>query len=191
MQKLEDLIADLISGDDQKAESSVMPLARLGEFALERLLVLLKDEDPDHRWWAARALAAFEDELACEGLRQALSDPIQYVRHCAALGLRYSPSCHPVPELAKALASEDRLLARLAGDALIAVGEAAIPALSEALHSTNAALRAEAARALAKMDDPEIIPILFSAAEDPSPIVQHWIEEGFERLGVGMVFFKP
>ena len=83
------------------------------------------------------------------------------------------------------------MLARLAGDALAAIGERALPALEETMRSSNPASRGEAARALAKMGIPAVIPILFSAAEDPSSIVQYWVEEGFERLGVGMVYFKP
>ena len=41
------------------------------------------------------------------------------------------------------------------------------------------------------MEVPETVTILFGASEDPSTIVQHWIEEGINRLGVGMIFFDP
>ncbi len=191
MDDIEALIADLTSGDDQLAEETLHSLAQLGEVALQSLLELLKSKDPDHRWWAVRSLTYFNSPVAGEGLVSALSDPELSVQYCAALSLRYSPTPLAVPNLIKVLESKDRLLARLAGDALTAIGLDAIPALEEVLQSSPPASRGEAARALAKMGIPDVIPVLYSAAEDSSSIVQYWVEEGFERLGVGMVFFKP
>jgi HEAT repeat protein len=188
---LEALIADLTSGDDQIAESALPHLAQLGEVALNTVLQLLNSHNPDHRWWAVRSLSDFKNPLAGEGLHQALSDPDPSVRHCAALSLRLSPFPQAIPSLIKALESNDRLFARLAGDALVQLGEEAIPSLGDTLHSSVPAARGEAARALAKMGLPNVIPVLYAAAEDPSSIVQYWVEDGFERLGVGMVYFKP
>ena len=51
--------------------------------------------------------------------------------------------------------------------------------------------RINAARALAEMRVEAAIPILFEALDDPLSIVVYWAEEGLERLGVGMTFFKP
>ena len=181
----------MTSGDDQIAESALPHLAQLGEVALNTVLQLLNSHDADHRWWAVRSLSDFKNPLAGEGLHQALSDPDPSVRYCAALSLRLSPFTQAIPSLIKALQSNDRLFARLAGDALVQFGEEAIPALGNALHSSAPAVRGEAARALAKMGLPDAIPILYAAAEDPSSIVQYWVEDGFERLGVGMVYFKP
>ena len=169
----------------------ILPLSQLGEVALNSLAVLLDSSDPDHRWWAVRSLSKFQSPLAGERLHRALSDSEPSVRHCAAMSLRHAPYPEAMPKLIEVLASKDRLFARLAGDALTALGEKAIPFLAEALQSPNPALRGEAVRSLAKMKNPVTLPLLYSVSEDPSSIVQYWVEEGFERLGVGMVFFKP
>ena len=82
-------------------------------------------------------------------------------------------------------------MARLAGDALIALGQDAISALDEASQSEDPAVRIEAVRALAKMRHPQTISALFKAVEDASSIVVHWAEQGLDDLGVGMIFFEP
>jgi HEAT repeat protein len=189
--EIEALIADLKSGDDQTAEAAAQRLAQMGEVALEALLELYKSIVPDHRWWAIRSLSNFRNTVVSECLVSALSDPDPSIQYCAALSLRTSPTPQAIPNLIKALESKDRLLARLAGDALTAIGSDAIPALEDVLTSSPPASRGEAARSLAKMGTIDVIPVLYSAAEDSSSIVQYWVEEGLERLGVGMVFFKP
>jgi HEAT repeat protein len=90
-----------------------------------------------------------------------------------------------------ALGDHDRLLARLAADALSALGEAAISPLTKALRSPNASVRSEAARAMSTIDDQAVIAPLFSVLDDPSLLVIHWAEEGLARQGVGMTFFDP
>ncbi len=82
-------------------------------------------------------------------------------------------------------------MARLAADALGALGETALTPLTEALRAPESTVRSEAARALSMMDDPSVIPPLFAALDDPSPLVVHWAEHGLERFGVGMAFFDP
>lgn len=186
---LASLLSELTSGDDKLAESAVPDLIQLGEPALYALLNLIDHEDSDHRWWAVRALSGFSHSSATEALIQSLSDPDPSVRHCAAVAFRHRPTPRAIPSLIEAFESDDRLFARLAGDALAALGSPAIPALSKSIQSANPALRGDAARALALMEVPETVTILFAAAEDPSTMVQHWIEEGLNRLGVGMTFF--
>jgi HEAT repeat protein len=188
---LDTLLADLTCGDDQRAEACIPQLAKIGDPALQSLLRLAQESDPDHRWWALQALVEFKVEAASDAFISALSDRDAAIRYCAALALRLSPAPKAISALTKALSDPDRLMARLAGDALIAIGEAAIPKLAELLDSSDPAVRGETARALAKMEIPEVIPLLYAAAEDPSAIVQYWIEEGFERQGMGMVYFKP
>jgi HEAT repeat protein len=186
------LIGELISGDDQRAERVVPRLAIFGDAALGKLLPLLTSDNPDHRWWAVRALAEFEQPSARDGLCKALSDhSYPAVRHCAAMGLREQPTTRALPALLTALQEKDRLLSRLAADALAALGPKAIPELQEASQSEDAAVRIEAVRALAMMKDPETIGTLFSLLDDPSSVVTYWAEKGLEDLGVGMVFFEP
>jgi len=46
-------------------------------------------------------------------------------------------------------------------------------------------------RALAEITDHRAIPALMAALDDESVMVQHWAEEGLERLGLDMVYLKP
>jgi HEAT repeat protein len=189
VRSLDELVRELLSGDDERAEAVADELASRGEFGIQAVLNLLQSVHVDHRWWAARTLAGFSDVRAADGLIELLSDPEPSVRQCAALSLRHNPSPRAIPTLSRLLESVDRILARLAGDALTAVGSQAIPALGKAMKSSMPHVRIEAARALSKMQREETITILFEGIDDPSSMVRHWVEEGVTTLGVGMVFF--
>jgi HEAT repeat protein len=188
---LDQLCNDLASGEDDRAENAALALAQRMEKALPRLMTLLEGDRPEARWWSVRALALCDDPQARARLRETLADTDPAVRQCAALALRLNPNPNAIPELLEALASPDRLLARLAGDALIAIGEPSLEPLGEALRSTDPAVRGEAARALARLEDPKAIPLLFEALNDASILVRHWADLGLERMGVGMAFFRP
>jgi HEAT repeat protein len=188
--ELQSILIALTSGDDERAEAVVPQIASLGETAIESLLALLESPSSDHRWWATRTLAVIDHSKAQEGLQRALGDENPEVRQCATLSLRLNPSPSAIPILVNALHDTDRLVARFAADALAVIGPAAIQALSLSMASPDPAVRMEAVRALAAIEDPHAIHALFDALDDPSPLVSHWAEEGLERLGVGMVFFE-
>jgi len=181
---------DLFSGDDDRAEAAVQQIRNPGNTATHLLLEKLDSRDPDHRWWAVRALAYIDQPEAQAAICSALTDENQSVRQCAALSLRERPSPAAIPQLIDILGDDDRLLAHLAADALIAIGNPAIAALIEAIRSSNASVRIEAARALAILRNDQAIPCLFSALDDPSPWVTYWAEEGLRNMGVEMLFFK-
>lgn len=185
-------MGDLTSGDDARAERVVPHLSAFGDAAIDALLSLMKSDNLDHRWWAVRALAEFEQPSARNGLCRALSprNP-PAVRQCAAMGLREHPTAGALPALIAALQEKDRILSRLASDALAALGPSAIPELQKAIRSSDPAVRIQAVRALALMKEPGTIGTLFSVLEDPSSLVTYWAEKGLEDLGVGMVFFEP
>jgi HEAT repeat protein len=168
-----------------------MGLAVHGERAFFALGEALTSPDPDLRWWAVRAIAGLDAEGVAGALIRALEDPEAAVRQCAALGLCHRPVAQAVRSLCRALGDPDALMARLAGDALIAAGQEATPDLIAVLQDGGPAARIEAARALARIGDPRSIPALYSLVDDPSALVRHWAEEGLERMGVGMVYFKP
>lgn len=191
MAAIEQLLSDLKSGDEDRAEAAIPALQAHGRQAIQSLVQLLRSPIVDHRWWAARALAEFPTPNAHQALIQALDDPAAEVRQCAALALQHNPSPEATPKLIAALSAGDRLLARLAADALAAVGAEAVPALSEAAKHEDGRVRIEAVRALATMHEPEAIGPLFEAIDDPSGIVQYWAEEGLDALGIGMSFFNP
>lgn len=189
--QLQQRFRQLTSGNDELAEAAIEGLSALGPAALPQLANLLKSVDADVRWWGVRALAAIDDPSVPPLLITALEDESPPVRQAAVLGLRLRPSPQAIPGLTRALEDRDRLTAHLASDALAACGEEAIESLDHALHSSSSSIRIEAARALAEMDNPAVIPLLFRALDDNSALVNFWAEHGLTRLGVGMVFFKP
>ncbi len=178
-------------GDDEATEQAAQALVAAGESAVPALLALSRADDAETRWWALRVLAEIRHPEVPPRLREALRDPDPAVRQVAALGLRHQPTPDAIPELIALLAGDDRLLASLAADALAAVGKAATGALIQTLREGSPAARIEAARALAQLGDQASIPALFEALDSPSPFVEHWANEGLERMGVGMVFFNP
>ncbi len=178
-------------GDDEAAEHTAQALRGQGARAVPGLLALSRHPQADVRWWALRALAEIPHPHAPTRLAEALTDPDPAVRQVAALGLRHQPSPQALPRLLTLLADNDRLLAHLAADALAALGQQATLPLIDALQNSTPAARIEAARALAQIGDKRSISALFAALDSPSPLVEHWANEGLERMGVGMVFFKP
>jgi len=188
---LDSLLEDLNSGDDRIAERAVHQLPQHAEGALPALIAQLSSPDTDQRWWATAALAQIDHAEARSSIAHCLHDTDISVRQCAAFALRKQPTPEAVPDLIAALGERDRLLARLAGDALASLGEAAVSPLTIALRDKNSAVRIEAARALAAIDDTAVIAPLFTALDDSSALVVHWAELGLQRLGVGMVFYQP
>jgi len=185
------LLKELLSGNEQRAEQAARQLPAWGEQALVSLADLLEKTSEDDRWWAVRALAEFRSENAGALLVRALNDPDPTIRQCAALGLQHNPSPSAIPDLVLLLQEEDSLLVRLAANALVATGASAVPALLELLEGDTSAAQLEAARALALIGDTRAIPALFAACEGDSALLEYWAGEGLERMGVGMVFFKP
>jgi HEAT repeat protein len=191
MTDFQSLISALTSGDDAQAEAAVDEITFLGSEVLPALLAVLDSPNPNNRWWALRALAVIRDPQVPGYLREALSDPDYTIRQCAALGLSHQTDVDTIPDLITALDDKDRLVVRLAGDALTAIGGPAVTALIETLENGSNGARIEAARALSVIGDTRAIPSMFNAWEDGSALIRHWIEAGFERMGVGMQFFEP
>jgi HEAT repeat protein len=193
MKEIEKLIDELTYGDDQRAETAVHELAAFGEKAAEQLKELYNPSysDEEVRWWALRAIAEIPSELSKATLLAGLGDENSGVRYCAALGLREQPAAQAIPTLVELLNSPDKLLARLASDALIRTGEEAVPALLSVMENGPQNARLEAVRALAHIGDKRSIPGMIGALEEGSAMIEYWANEGLEKMGVGMVFYKP
>ena len=185
----------LQSGEDALAQEAVEQLAAMPAEAQAAVVdgcrALLNHPNADTRWWTVRALSEVSDPAGGELLAQALRDPDQAVRQCAALALRLQPHPAAIAPLAALLADRDPLLAGLATDALAAHGQAAVPVLLEQLQSGALGAKALAARALTKIGDPRAIPGLIAALDGDSALLEYWAAEGLERMGVGMAFFRP
>jgi HEAT repeat protein len=191
MDELSDLLSQLSCGEDEQAEAALSRISGWGVEVLEPLRERLLHPEAEVRWWAVRALAEVQDERVPALLLQALTDPDEGVRWCAGLALRTHPSAQASPALAGMLTDGDPLARRLAGDALVAIGGEAVPLLLNILGNGQQAARLEATRALAKIGDTRAIPALFEALDDASALVEYWANEGLEKMGVGMVLFKP
>jgi HEAT repeat protein len=187
---LDDLLADLTSGDETRAEAVVPALAALGEMIIPSLRGLLDSPDADIRWWATRTLASLPS-LDVGLLLPSLSDAAPEVRQCAALGLSSHASEAAIPSLIRALSDSDSLVAELAARALSAVGEPATESLLEVLNGAAQSARIHAMHALSEIADPRSIRPMIEAMGENSAMLQYWAEAGLEKMGVNMVYLKP
>jgi HEAT repeat protein len=187
---LQDLLNDLTSGNEARAEEAVPSLIGLGEEAIPALLDLTRSAGADHRWWALRVLAQ-SPQAQAGWLIPFLSDPAREVRQCAALGLAIKPDEEAVQPLTQALSDQDAMVSSLAVNALVKIGKSAVPALIEVVKSGVQSARIHALRALAEIRDHRAIPIMMKVMEEDSVLLQHWAKEGLDRLGLDMVYIKP
>ncbi len=183
--------AEFANGSDNQADEAARVLAEYGSQNLFVFKQLLNDQRTDVRWWTARSLAETESPEVTPLLLQALGDSDISVRQCAALALQRRPDARAIPALIQSLKSPDQLLTRIAGDALVAIGGDAVPALLVVIQTYPQKARLEAARSLGLIGDTRAIPELFKALDGESALLEHWAGEGLERMGVGMVFYSP
>jgi HEAT repeat protein len=187
---LDELLADLTSGDETRAENAVPSLVELEEDAFPALRDLLTSTNADQRWWALRTLA--QSPLArSEWLLPFLNDPAPEVRQAAALGLCNHPDETAIKPLVQALSDADSMVSDLARSALVVIGKPAVPSLLNVPKAVPQRARINTLRALAEIADYAAIPALIAALEEDSAMLQHWAEEGLERLGLNMIYLKP
>ena len=190
MSVLDQLLADLTSGDETRAENAVHGLVELGEAAFPALRDLLMSADADQRWWGLRTLAQ-SPQAPAEWLLPLLDDPAPEVRQAAALGLCHQPDETATKPLVRALSDEDTMTSDLARNALVMIGKPAVQSLLEIPRDAAQRARINALRALAEIGDYAAIPSFMAALEEDSAMLQYWAEEGLERLGLNMVYLKP
>ena len=187
---LQTLLADLTSQDEARAEASVPELVALGEDAIPALLGLSHSTDSDKRWWAVRVLGE-SPHTPTENLLPFLEDSAAEVRQAAALALSIRADESMLPDLIRALSDKDSIVGSLVINALVKVGAPAVPALLEVLNDAPQATRVLALRALAEIKDHRAIPVMMKVMQEDSALLQHWAQEGLERLGLDMVYIKP
>ncbi|MCJ7536988.1 MAG: HEAT repeat domain-containing protein [Anaerolineales bacterium] len=184
------IISEFASDSDNRADKAAQALAAAGSENLAIFSRLLIDQNADVRWWAVRSLAEIQSSEITPLLLQTLNDSDISVRQCAALALQEQPDSRAIPALIQSLNSADQLLARIAGNALVAIGGDAVPALLEVMENGPHNARLGAARALGLIGDTRAIPELIKALDGESAILEHWAGEGLEKMGVGMIYFK-
>ncbi len=186
----EQLLADLTSGDEARAEGAAVRLAEAGQPILLALEPLLSSNVPDHRWWAVRTLGQMSSPRV-DWLRRAMGDSSAEVRAAAALALVSHPAKDAAPALIEALDDEDGIVAILAVNALTAIGQSAVPALLDAFPQSSQRGKIQIMRTIAGLRDHRAIPLMMKAIEDDSAMLRYWAEDGIERLGLNMVYIKP
>ncbi len=184
------LLAELTSGDEERAEAAARKLVEAGNSVLPVLEPLLRSDVPDHRWWAVRTLAQLPAPRV-DWLVRALKDESSDVRAAAALGLSSHPTEDAASALVSALSDEDSIVAILAVNALVAIGQAAVPVILDAYPTADLRGRIQSMRALAELRDHRAIPVMLKATEADSAMLRYWAGEALERLGLNMVYIKP
>lgn len=184
------MLAELVSGDELRAEAAVSGIVAWGGDAIPALLDLARSKESDHRWWAVRTLAQ-SPHARTEDLIPFLNDSAPDVRAAAALALYSHPDEAAIPALVDLLSDEDSLAAQLAGNALIAIGRPSVPSLLEVLKDAKQSARILSMRALAEIRDHRAIPAMMRAMQEDSALLQYWAREGLDRLGLNMVYIKP
>lgn len=189
---MESLLAELTSGDDERAENAITDLVNLGRGVIPSLLDRACSDDVDTRWWAIRALAA-SPHTHTQDLIPHLSDSAPEVRAAAALALCAHPGEEAVTALIQTLGDGDSLTAGLAGTALVKIGAPAVPSLLEVMAEARIGIRIPALRALCEIRDHRAIPVMMKCLNDEneSAVIQYWAQQGLERLGLDMVYIKP
>lgn len=190
--KMKELLADLTSGDDERAEKAIAPLIAFGRTAVDSLLELTRSQNEETRWWAIRALAA-SPHVQTLDLTPLLTDSSSSIRAAAALAIMNHPSEEAIPALIKALYDEDSLTASLASNALVKVGAPAVPSLLKVMEEANTNVRIFAIRALAEIKDHRAIPAMMKCLNDEneSAVIQYWATQGLNKLGLDMVYIAP
>lgn len=165
--------------------------------AIAALRERLASPEVDQRWWAARTLAELPFSQTHNLLMQALEDPDPSVRQCAALGLRAqikrTSGWDPEPgtrealllRLLDGLKDPDPLAARLAADALMAIGEPAVAQLLELLNKSDQAVRLLLVRILAEIGDQRAIPALLDALDEDFFLWNTGPMKGWKKWGWG------
>lgn len=190
MNSLDELLAELTSGDEARAEAAAGRLAEQGPAAIAVLLPLFEAGDADRRWWAVRALAGIPT-IDISIFERALRDPSAEVRQAGALALIQNPGQAALAGLIRALGDPDSLVATLSAKSLVALGSPAVPALIETVEGGAQPARIHALQALAEIRDPRAIPVMMKVMDEGSAALQYWAEEGLGRLGLNMVYIKP
>ncbi len=154
--------------EDRRAHTLVVDdLVRIGAAAVEPLLDVLDDPNPNVRSGAARALGKIGDARALGSLIFSLrNDPDVEVRKSAVWALHMGGARAVVP-LIEALSDADEWVRFGAVIVLAKIGDAAVEPLIEALSANLPIVRANAAETLGRIADQRAAEALAGALHDP------------------------
>jgi HEAT repeat protein len=187
---MKDLLAELTSGDDERAENRSLQLQIWDRRPFPLLLELTRSEDIRFPLVGCTCTCRFASHTDFD-LLPLLSDSSPEVRAATALALCHHPHEDAVEALIHALADEDTLTAGLAGNALVKIGSPSVPTLLKVMDEAPTGIRIVVLRTLSEIRDHRAIPIMMKCLGEESAFLQYWAQEGLERLGLDMVYMKP
>lgn len=169
--------------DDRRAHTLVVDdLVRMGTAAVEPLLSVLDDPNPNVRAGAARALGKIGDLQALGSLIFRLRyDPEPEVRKSAVWALQMGGE-HAVSALVETLRDPDEWVRFGAVIVLSKLGEHAVEPLIAALQDSNALMRANAAETLGRIGDTRAADALAEALSDTNETVWQQVAISLGRL---------
>jgi HEAT repeat protein len=138
----------------------------------EALVAALRDGSAPVRACAADILGERHATEAATALIRALGDPAPAVRIHAARALGRLEHPGAVRPLTQTLSHRNDALAGAAVDALVHIGQPAVPTLIEACASSDEWVRWHAVRALGRLHDPRAIPSLVELLGDTDAAVR-------------------
>lgn len=183
-----DLWAAVAAQDDAAAELAVAQLTAADE---PLLIARLAGATGDVAWWILRALAQWGGAASVDPILAYLDADDAALRLVAikALGQlaeRTPTTMQPhLAQLADHLREPDGFARRVAADALVQAGNAAIPPLVALLReSRDQSVRTHAAYALGKLATPEAAPALYRCLNDANYLVHTYAYEALEQMGL-------
>jgi len=143
----------------------------IGNIAIEPLIQLLNNPDPDVRWRAASILADIRDRRAVGQLIAALEDTDERVANSAAIALGEIGDEAAVNPLIRAFKTGNVDLRKYSITALGKLrSEYSFSAIIAASEDKHAEVRLSAIQAMGSIGDARMLPVLFSFFRDPDPV---------------------
>lgn len=159
-------------------------LEKIGEPAMESLIALLSDEQPQVRAYSAAALGSMKSEGVVSPLIALLYDRDPYVRRSAAGSLGRTGSQTAIQPLVEALRDQTRDIASAAASALGQIKHPdAIPPLIQALRDTTLKATRAAAMALGDLGAKEAVGPLVQCLEEMSDCPYDIVGGALWKLG--------
>lgn len=186
MQKrIEQLISQLSSRDEQVYKSAIEALEKIGQPAVQPLINVLKTEKNGIvRGWAVKILGDTRDKRAIQPLIKALGDDSNaFVRQFAATALAQIGDKQAVQPLIDALADDHWLVRTYSARALGQIGDPrAIQSLVKAGRDQDKYVRQYAAEALDQISAKRADEPLIKALDDKSPDVPSVVTKAVELV---------
>lgn len=154
MSNLEQVVKSLKYGTPEERAEAIKQISDSAYApAVPHLAVLLLDSDSGTQYLAASALTRIGDEAE-----------------------------KAIPELLKALRTEDMFVRVAVTSALIRIGQPSVPGLIKALFDQNKAVRRASAMALGKIGHPRALPPLQVALNDGDESVRRYSAQAIARI---------